>query len=137
MREDLNILDVRRRLGRMVWGVPQPLILFGVDDGRTWRIDHLREPMRILISHDLYPFVDEADTAGGPWVHASISHRDRMPAYEELALLHRAVWGDTGWSYQLFAPMSDHVNIAEHALHLWGRPDGRKLLPNFGAGGTI
>jgi hypothetical protein len=42
-----------------------------------------------------------------------------------------------GWSYQVFAPPSQHVNIHEHALHLWGRVDGTNVLPSFGVLGTI
>lgn len=71
------------------------------------------------------------------WLHASISLQERMPTYEDLVMLHKAVWQDDGWSYQAFAPKSAHVNIHEFTLHLWGRPDGRPELPNFGAAGSI
>lgn len=50
---------------------------------------------------------------------------------------HAAVWGESGWAYQCFAPAVDHVNIHEHALHLWGLLSGEPLLPNFGASGSI
>ena len=73
---------------------------------------------------------------GLEWIHASIS-RDFMPSYEDLVTLHTSVWKGRGWAYQVFAPASDHVNIHEFALHLWGRRDGQPALPNFGAGGTI
>ena len=53
-----------------------------------------------------------------------------------LADLHAAVFG-AGYAYQVFAPPSEHVNIHEFALHLWGRLDGRSALPEFGAGGSI
>jgi len=70
------------------------------------------------------------------WVHASVAHRDRTPGYEELAALRVAAFG-TGWAYQVFAPPSEHVNIHEHALHLFGRLDGARVLPDFGRFGTI
>lgn len=66
------------------------------------------------------------------WItHASMTRRGRVPSYDDLCRLHRAVWGDTGWSYQVFAPPAAHVNIHEHALHLWGRLDGEPLMPDL------
>lgn len=69
------------------------------------------------------------------WIHASISHPDRLPTYPELQALGHAAF--TGWSYQVFAPPSDHVDIHPWALHLWGRLDGTAAMPNFGDLGTI
>lgn len=71
------------------------------------------------------------------WTHASISRRSAMPTYDDLVDLHRAVWGESGWAYQVFAPPEHHVNIHEHCLHLWGRADGARVLPNFGRFGSI
>ena len=116
----LDALAIRRRLGRQAWGVPEP---FGPDG---WRFRDLHTRFgSILVSAAPLPGL-------GQWVHASIA-RDVMPSYDDLALLHHAVWGTTGWSYQLFTPEATHVNIHEHALHLWGRPDGRAELPDFGS----
>lgn len=70
------------------------------------------------------------------WVHASIAHLDRMPTYEELTKLHVAAFG-SGWAYQVFAPPAEHININAHALHLFGRADGERVLPDFGRFGTI
>ncbi len=114
-------LGIRLRRGRKEWGVPIP---FGPDG---WMFEGRLEPGRIIVTaaaHEL----DE-------WVHASIS-RPQMPTYDDLCLLHAAVFPG-GWSYQLFAPPDDHVNIMATALHLWGRPDGRPMLPNFGEWGSI
>lgn len=89
-----------------------------------WLIEHMDDDV------DVDPTEDDL------WLHASISHGGEPLTYADLTLLHHAVWGPAGWSYQVFAPESEHVNIYE-ALHLWGRLDGRKELPNFGALGTI
>lgn len=126
MTGHINALDIRRRLRRDDWAVP---FEFGPDG---WRFDHKREPMRIIVTYGPTP-----DPADGDWLHASISHRERMPTYEELVLLHGAVWKGDGYAYQVFAPRSQHVNIAEHALHLWGTLLGRPVLPEFGRNGTI
>ena len=79
---------------------------------------------------------------GGPnpddgvlWLHASITGPDRLPTYDEFTRLHWAVWGH-GYAYQVFAPKSDHVNLHQYALHLWGRADGQNVLPTFADGGT-
>lgn len=77
--------------------------------------------------------VTRADLEGNgvDWTHASIAGAERLPSYGDLVELHRWVFGD-GWAYQVFAPPADHVNIHPHALHLWGRSDGARALPNFG-----
>jgi hypothetical protein len=77
--------------------------------------------------------VSVSDLPGDPteWVHASMRWRDRVPTYEQLTWLHEAVFGD-GWAYQLFTPRADHINIHEAVCHLWGRLDGKPVMPNFG-----
>jgi hypothetical protein len=62
------------------------------------------------------------------WVHASLAWLDRVPTYDDLVALHRAVFADR-YAFQVFAPPSAHVNLHGNALHLWGRADGRSVLP--------
>ena len=81
--------------------------------------------------------VSQAEHDGDEWVHASIAWVDLTPTYKQLKILHESVFGPTRTAYQVFAAASDHVNIHEHALHLWGRADGVAVLPNFGALGSI
>jgi hypothetical protein len=113
--------------------VPRP---FG-EDG--WTFDNItftptKMHGRIIVTCSEFTSIGEP--AGEWWVHASISWRERMPTYYELTDLHKAVWPN-GYAYQVFAPPSDHVNIHPNALHLWGRLDGKPLLPEFGKFGTI
>lgn len=116
-------LQVRAVLGKKDWPVPQR---FGLDGWQLVRRDR-----------GASVFISAAEFDGATWVHASIAHHDEtMPTYEELVLLHRAVFAG-GYAYQVFAPPSSHVNIHEYALHLWGRADGAPVLPEFGAGGSI
>jgi hypothetical protein len=75
--------------------------------------------------------ITQAEHDGVEWIHASIAYVDRDPTYLELAALHRAVFGRKRFSYQAFAPESEHVNIHEHALHLWGTVDGARLTPKL------
>lgn len=111
-------LRIRRLLGRGDWSTP---VRFGPDG---WRFQHLDGDASVIIT------CAPAGEDSADWVHASIARTDRMPSYRDLKLLHAAVFGD-GWAYQVFAPPSDHVNIHEHALHLFGRLDGRPALPDF------
>lgn len=115
----LNALAIRRRLGRENWATP---VQFGPDG---WRLLHLNGSSSIILT--------VAPHEGDEWVHASIAHADQMPTYADLKHLHAAVFED-GWAYQVFAPPSDHVNIHQYALHLWGRLDGKPGLPDFTEG---
>jgi hypothetical protein len=128
----LDPLGIRARLGRDQWGPPEE---WG-DAG--WRYIARRGPTRsILVTCASWP--DD----GREWVHASISHPQRMPSYEELQALHHAVWPQ-GWAYQVFAPPEAHISGVgmgalghPHALHLWGLLSGEPVLPNFGRYGHI
>lgn len=125
MATSFNALEIRRRLGRDDWGIPKQ---YG-EDG--WGFLHKRQLSSIIVSRGVFD--------GISWTHASISHVDHMPTYEDLKLIHHAVWQERGWAYQVFAPPDDHVNIHANALHLWGRLDGQRPtgIPNFGMNGTI
>jgi hypothetical protein len=127
MATTLDPLGIRRRLGRSLWFPPDP---FGPDG---WKFDARDDARRIIVS--AAPAPDDVDGTGGDWWHASIS-APVMPTYDDLQMMHRAVWPD-GYAYQVFAPPAEHVNIHVHALHLWGRPNGARLLPAFGMHGTI
>jgi hypothetical protein len=121
----INALDIRRRLGRNDWHVPDQ---FGPDG---WRYDNKTTPRkRIIVTVSDMPN-DERE-----WVHASISRVDQIPDYDDLVLLHAAVWPG-GHAYQCFVPPSEHVNIHAQALHLWGLRAGDRILPDFGFAGSI
>lgn len=122
MPTTVNGLRLRKTLGRTTWLVPSR---FGFNG---WIMDSWDRQSRVIAT--------AASLDGTEWIHASISHIDRIPTYDDLALLHEAAFGD-GWAYQVFAPPAHHVNIHEYALHLWGRSDGKPALPNFGEMGTI
>lgn len=112
------------RLRRVLadWSVPE---LFGPDG---WMLTNLVKRQTLIIT------AAPADD-GTEYIHASIAG-DVMPSYDDLVLLHRAAFGDT-YAYQVFTPRARHVNIHQHALHLWGRADGKPVLPEFGSEGTI
>lgn len=120
----LEPLRIRKKLGRDVWKVPTR---FGPDG---WLFEDVTGAGRIIVTCGPIGESDE------DWVHASMSLRMQVPNYPDLTHLHAAVFGD-GYAYQVFAPPEDHINIHERTLHLWGRLDGSRALPDFGALGTI
>ena len=81
--------------------------------------------------------VTQAPFDGVEWIHASIALEDRMPTYEELKALKDGVFGPKREAYQVFPSEDRHINHHPHALHLWGRADGARVLPDFGALGSI
>lgn len=116
MASNLDVLTIRRLLGRSNWSTPAP---FGPDGWALSRLDGTASVILTVADHD-----------GDEWVHASIARPTSMPDYEDLKVLHAAVFDD-GWAYQVFAPSSEHVNIHSFALHLFGRLDGKPALPDF------
>jgi hypothetical protein len=118
-------LQLRLLLGRKQWSVPEEFgccgwIMHGLAGG-------YRSTVRVTGDH-------QSDSVN--WIHASIGQHDHMPTYEDLQLLHRAVFRQ-GWAYEVFAPPADHINIHSFVRHLFGRADGERVLPDFGRFGTI
>jgi hypothetical protein len=126
----VNGLEIRKALGSKTWGPPRPM----ETDGFTF-VSTDRDAKVIVTGFYESWFVDGG--AAVPWIHASISRTSGVPSYDDLVMLHRVVWGDTGHAYQCFVPPTEHVNIHARALHLWGRADGSRVLPDFAVFGTI
>lgn len=125
-RDKIDAAGIRQRLGETYWKPATPL----GDDG--WVFDGRYIAKRIIVSFD------PDSEPGVDWIHASISYgaRNMIPSYADLKRLHAAVFGD-GYAYQCFVPPDDHINITSNVLHLWGRHDGARVLPDFGRLGTI
>ena len=132
---NVNAAVIYKRLGRHEWFPPEDSPLPG---GFGWVFRKRDEPLAMIVSSG-----PSADSLMGRsndhslWLHASVSRLNEIPSYDDLQIMYRAVWGEHGWAYQVFAPLEAHVNIHANALHLWGRLDGKQELPNFGALGTI
>ena len=124
MTTNVDVLHIRRTLGRDLWGAPKP---FGPDG---WTLTRAGRSGSVIVTC-------APDLAGVDWLHASIAYPDHVPSYRDLTQLHYAVWRGQGWAYQVFAPIVAHVNIHENALHLWGRHDGKAAMRNPGEHGSI
>lgn len=128
MSTSFEPLLIRKRLRAAYAGVSVPAE-FGPDG---WTLTSEQPRRRFIITAAPLPEFDWWAPPQPDWWHASISAPDEMPTYRDLCYLHAAVFGD-GYAYQVFAPAAVHVNIHPHALHLWGRADGRAALPEFAA----
>lgn len=136
----INPLRLRRVLGKADgWQAPTPAGPTG------WSLDlhQTRDGVpyiagRVIVTQaPLHPDVDGNEADLTEWLHASMSRHQRVPTYDELMLLKQAVWGPNGEAYQVHPRDEAHVNIHPYTLHLWGRADGRPVLPDFGRFGTI
>lgn len=122
-----NPMDIRHRLGARTWGPPMAF-------ATGWRYQRYDNTGIVLVTAARWPELPDV-----PIIHASISRHAPVgiPTYDDLQLLHRAVWPD-GHAMQCFVPPDDHINIRSNVLHLWGAEDGRRLWPiDFGRYGTI
>ncbi len=79
-----------------------------------------------------------AEYNGIETIHASCSREDRMPDYDDLVTLKKVCFGPSRYAAMILPPASEHVNIHNHCLHLWGPKDPNNWpFPAYGAGGTI
>lgn len=144
MSTSLNPLGIRRLLNMLdkdrVWSIPQE---FGPDGWRFLAVDGetlVGEVLATVSDHEIGSRHDigYVDVSKVEIIHASIVVLARMPTYDEMVLLHHAVFGAERWAYQVFAPSDRHVNIHSGALHLWGRLDGEPMMFDFSSvTGTI
>lgn len=67
------------------------------------------------------------------WLHLSMSHRRRMPTYDELTYLKRHWIGDDRKAVMVLPEKKEHVNIHPRCLHLFCCLDDDPL-PDFTMG---
>jgi len=131
MTGNLHPLKIRRALNHgysRQWAVPVP---FGPDGWlyRLPQIDETDRSHRTLIVTCAPHYDPEPPNTLREWVHASLAG-PVDPSYRELTIVKSAVFRD-GHAYMVMVPVAEHVNISEHALHLYGRLDGSPALPTF------
>jgi hypothetical protein len=64
------------------------------------------------------------------WLHVSLSHKDRIPTYEELCEVKARFVGEDKKAIMVFPTAENHVNIHPNCLHLWHCLD-EDPLPEF------
>ena len=76
---------------------------------------------------------------GSLWVHASACGRTGpqrfyLPSWEEMKRVKHDFFGPDTETYQVFPPDCEWVNDHPCVLHLFGRLDGARVLPDFTRG---
>jgi len=64
------------------------------------------------------------------WLHVSVSHKNRMPTYEELSEIKLIFIGNERKAIQVFPAAAEHYNRHPNCLHLFA-PLERDPLPDF------
>lgn len=109
-----------------------------VDPGPSWTAETNPYPYDGIWRHKLAPMMvlmTVAPCKGDSWrwwLHVSVSHRNRIPSYSELAEVKRRFVGADRKAIQIFPQSDVHVSIHPNCLHLWCclEPDGDRL-PEF------
>ena len=67
---------------------------------------------------------------GRRWVHLSVSHKDRIPAWRELRRVKDLFLGQDAKAISVLPAEREYVNLHPYVLHLWHCLDGDGL-PDF------
>ncbi len=60
------------------------------------------------------------------WDHVSVSLKDRTPIWAEMETVKRLFFHPHETAMQLHVPVTDHISIHPHTLHLW-RPQNATI----------
>jgi hypothetical protein len=90
---------------------------------------HIHRKLAVMVT-------GEVEQDGKRWMHLSISHRDRLPTWDELKEIKHWILGPDTVAIQVVAPVDQHVNLHPNCLHLWHCLDGSPI-PDFRHEGQI
>ena len=117
-------------------------------EGQTLTLEHVprilpagwtrvyENTFRHIHRHLLAILTVERERDGRRWVHVSVSHRDRIPTWDELRDVKEWLIGREALAVQVLPRASEYVNICERCLHLWHCLDGDPV-PDFRHEGQI
>lgn len=126
--EEMNRLNALNDSPEWIWSV------LPADAPYGWRYLQRGEDGLIALSAGgLRVIASGGRFDGERWLHVSVSRASGLPSYADLVQVKRTFIGDERYAYQVFAPVSTHVNIAE-VLHLWASVDRPRPLPDFTLG---
>lgn len=90
----------------------------GEDGGHGWiHLPHVKKPLAVVFSW------------GGGWDHVSISHRSRIPSWDEMCMVKEIFFDDEECVVQYHPPRSQYVNNHPNVLHLWKPQDVEMPMP--------
>ena len=79
------------------------------EGARAWM--HLNRPLVAIVSEDMGR------------LHMSVSHRDRVPTWEEMGVARDALLPEDAWLCVPFPPRRYWLNYDHRVLHLWAFKD--------------
>lgn len=79
--------------------------------------------LRVMLGGDVYD--------GERWLHLSVSRKTRLPAWGEFTKVKNLFLGEETLAIQVFAPVSQWVNLHPYVLHLYSNFDKPGFLPDF------
>ena len=77
---------------------------------------------------------EEAD--GRVWIHFSLAHPHRLPAWAELVRFKEAFLGEESRAIQVLPPRSEWYNAPPYCLHLWVC-ETEDVIPDFRKDGKL
>jgi hypothetical protein len=92
---------------------------------RNYRIFR-SEPCGLIVMVSIDTLAPEVNSGTGytKWLHVSVSRRDRLPNWEEVARVKKVFIGEERAAVHVIPKSSDHVNLHEFCLHLWSPEHG-------------
>jgi hypothetical protein len=91
------------------------------DLGRWVRKGH--DPLRAMLSVDLFDGVGSPHAEAGHWLHLSVSRANRLPSWADLVLVRDEFGFADRVFVQLLPPASAWLNAHSYVLHLFHRLD--------------
>lgn len=64
---------------------------------------------------------------GGGWDHVSVSHKNKVPSWEEMCMVKDIFFDEEECVIQYHPPKSQYINNHPYCLHLW-RPQNKEVL---------
>jgi hypothetical protein len=71
-------------------------------------------------------FLTVVASSGEGWDHVSVSRSSRTPNWREMEFIRHKFFKDNETVMQLHVPVSDHINMHPHCLHMW-RPQDKEI----------
>lgn len=94
-----------------------------VDLGRYVRKGQQHNPLRAMLTVDLFDGVESPHVEAGHWLHLSVSRRSCLPNWADLVLVRDEFGFADRMFVQLLPPASAWLNVHSYVLHLFHRLD--------------
>lgn len=125
------IADAQNDASRFVDGWQAPVVL--PPDWRETERDHSGGAKYVNAARRLIAILScIIEDDGRPWLHLSVSHRERIPTHGEMKTVKELFLGDR-YAYAVWPPAAKYINLHPYVLHLFAllEPHDKQPLPDF------